>query len=231
MYEIVNARARFQADVTGDGELDIRDATLIQMFVARLIDVFPADPVKTAGVKTLASVTENTSSASLNDTLTLIKTDLDGLYTYSSYDQYMALKKAYLEYKGATLSSSEQTKAVADLLAKQAELYDITGGAPTEEITVYYTDTKNWSSVKAYLWGTSGTLKAWPGSTMTYVKTNSNGYKIYSIKFSYEDYQSIIFTNGSSQTVDIALSGDNNVLYTINGESGGKFTCKTEKYS
>ena len=231
LYEIVNARARFQADVTGDGELDIRDATLIQMFVARLIDVFPADPVKTAGVKTLASVTENTSSASLNDTLTLIKTDLDGLYTYSSYDQYMALKKAYLEYKGATLSSSEQTKAVADLLAKQAELYDITGGAPTEEITVYYTDTKNWSSVKAYLWGTSGTLKAWPGSTMTYVKTNSNGYKIYSIKFSYEDYQSIIFTNGSSQTVDIALSGDNNVLYTINGESGGKFTCKTEKYS
>ena len=91
-------------------------------------------------------------------------------------------------------------------------------------------DPKNEYTVP-YLWGTSGTLKAWPGSTMTYVKTNSNGYKIYSIKFSYEDYQNIIFTNGSSQTVDITLSGDNNVLYTINGESGGKFTCKTEKYS
>lgn len=232
LFEIVDEKAKAQADVTGDGELDIRDATLIQMFVARLITVFPADTVETTGIQTYASVAENTASASLKDTLALIKTDLDGLYTYSSYDQYMALKKAYLKYNGATLSSSEQTKAVADLLEKQEALYDISGGAPGGNITVYFTNTKDWSKVNAYMWGTAGSMN-WPGEPMTYVKTNSDGKKIYSVTFSYEDYQSIIFANsdGTKQTVDITLSGDNNVLYTINGESGGKFTCKTEKYS
>ena len=66
---------------------------------------------------------------------------------------------------------------------------------------------------------------------MTYVKTNSYGEKIYSITFNYSDYQNIIFTNGSQQTVDIALTGEKNVGYYISGESGGKLTCKTYTYS
>lgn len=234
LQEIVAEKAKAQADVTGDGELDIRDATLIQMFVAKLINVFPVETVETTAITTYANVAENTATATLADTLTLVKADLDSFYTYSSYDQYMALKKSYLVYNGASLSASEQEKAVADLTAKQEALYDIAGSKPVEpggDITVYFTNTENWSTVKAYVWGSAGKIASWPGTEMTYVKTNSSNQKIYSISFSFDDYQNIIFTNGSAQTVDIALTGENNIGYYISGSSDGKLTCQTYNYS
>ena len=232
--ELTSDKAKAQADVTGEGELDIRDATAIQMFVAKLISVFPVETTVATGITTYANVTVNTASATFDDTLTLVKEDLDVYYTFSSYDQYMALKKAYLTYKDASLSTTEQTKAVADLTAKQEALYEIAGSRPTEptgDITVYFTNNYNWSTVKAYVWGSAGKIATWPGTSMTYVKTNSMNEKIYSISFSYEDYQNIIFTDGSQQTVDITLTGENNVGYYINGESGGKYTCTTYAYS
>lgn len=67
---------------------------------------------------------------------------------------------------------------------------------------------------------------------MIYVKTNSQSQKIYSVTFSYDDYQKIIFSDGNgTQTVDISLTGDNNVGYYISGTSGSKLTCDTYAFS
>ena len=223
-----------QGEVTGDNFIDIDDATMIQLYVSKHISKFP---VEETDVITLAKAVSKTATASLTDALILAKIDLDNYYTYSSYDQYMALKKACLNYKNTTMSVQEQEKAVADLTAKQEALYDIAGGGndnpidPSGDITVYFTNSENWSTVKAYVWGSAGKIASWPGTEMTYVKTNSYNQKIYSISFSFEDYQNIIFTNGSTQTVDIALTGENNVGYYISGSSGGKLTCETYKYS
>ncbi len=224
--------AMLQAEVTGDFRVNISDATTIQMYIAGLITKFPVEK----DVTTLAKAVSKTATASLADTLALVKKDLESYYTYSSYDQYMALKKSYLNYKDATLSVTEQEKAVTDLTAKQEALYDIAGGGndnpidPSGEYTVYFTNNQNWSTVKAYAWGTGGKIASWPGKDMTYVSTNKYGEKIYSISFKFEDYQSIIFTNGSAQTVDIKLTGEPNVGYYISGSSGGKLTCKTYTY-
>ena len=223
-----------QGEVTGDNFIDIDDATMIQLYISKHISKFP---VEETDVTTLAKAVSKTATASLTDALILAKIDLDNYYTYSSYDQYMALKKACLNYKNTTMSVQEQEKAVADLTAKQEALYDIAGGGndnpidPSGDITVYFTNSENWSTVKAYVWGSAGKIASWPGTEMTYVKTNSYNQKIYSISFSFEDYQNIIFTNGSTQTVDIALTGENNVGYYISGSSGGKLTCETYKYS
>lgn len=226
LSSLENEKAFIQADVNGDGVVNVQDSTLIQKYIVNLIYQFPV------GTETAVSNLSvlYASSASLSDTLTLVKDDLDAYYTYSSYDQYMALKKAYLEYSGA----AEQNDAVADLTAKQEALYAIAGSRPSEgggEITVYFTNNYSWSTVKAYVWGSAGKIASWPGTSMTYVDTNSLNQKIYSITFNYDDYQNIIFTNGSKQTVDIALSGDNNIGYYISGESGGKLTCTSYVYN
>ncbi len=224
---ITTEKALEQADTNNDGVISIMDATYVQLYLSELIDEIPDE---SATVSYVASA--NVKSASLADTLKSVKADLDSYYRYSSYDQYQALKKAYYEYK-----DSSQSSAIAILTEKQEALYDITGKKPSDnnnnngEYTVYFTNDQNWSTIKAYVWGTSGELTGWPGKDMTYVKLNKYNQKIYSITFDYNKYQKIIFSNGSQQTVDITLTGEPNVGYYISGESGGKLTCKTYTYS
>lgn len=71
--------------------------------------------------------------------------------------------------------------------------------------TVYFSDNKNWGTVKVYYWG--GSVEAeWPGETMTYHFTNEFKEKVYKYDIP-EDSTGIIFTNGSEQTVDIKAIG------------------------
>lgn len=212
----LEGKAFTQANVTGDKAVNVRDATAIQKFVAGLITVFP--------------VQEQSEVASLGagDTLEHIAEVLETYYTYSSYDQYMALKDYYYN---SSMYPDTDPAVLEQELVDLVEAIGGTVGADSLEITVYFTNNYNWSTVKAYVWGSSGKKAEWSGEEMTYVKTNSMGEKIYSITFSYEDYQSIIFNNGSSQTVDISLTGENNVGYYISGESSGKYTCSTYTFA
>ena len=76
--------------------------------------------------------------------------------------------------------------------------------------TYYFSNNKGWSTVNVHYWG--GTSQCtWPGVAATFVKTNEFGEGIYSITIP-ADATSIIFNNGSEQTVDIDLS-----LYTTDG--------------
>ncbi|MBQ9742549.1 MAG: starch-binding protein [Ruminococcus sp.] len=207
-----------QANVSGDKAVNVRDATYIQKFVAGLIVAFPIERIDD-----LADVGA--------DDKTLAKSALDKYYEYSSYDQYMALKKAY-KYNIIPTGETIAT-LIADLEAIVSAAGGSTGGSSSGggDITVYFTNNENWSTVNAYVWGSGGTMSSWPGSPMTYVKTNDMNQKIYSVSFSFSDYQNIIFNNGSTQTVDIALSGSDNVGYYISGESGGKLTCETYTFT
>lgn len=203
----LDGQAFVQADVNGDLKVNVKDATLIQKLAAKIIDKFPVEEMK------LAAVGEAVSS---------VKQDLEDYYTYSSYNQYMALKKAYL----ASASQSE-------LEVLQKELYDIAGSRPsaTGEITVYFTNTNEWSKVYAYIWGSDGKPADWPGTEMTFVRNSSSNKEIYKITVDYDKYQNIIFTDGTSQTVDITLGGDDNVGYYISGGSGKACTVTAYTYS
>ena len=96
---------------------------------------------------------------------------------------------------------------------------------PSGSKTLYFQDKLNWSSVKAYMWkDSSGHNNAdWPGVNMAYVETTPNSNeKIYSITFNPDEFDRIIFTNGSgTQTVDIVM-GTSGTCYYCTKASGGK---------
>lgn len=209
-----------QSEVTGDTKVNIKDATAIQKYCANIIDVFPVEETSIVPV-----------GASFGGIAT-VKSDLESYYTYSSYDQYMALKKAYGAYKNLTLTAAQQN----ELSALQEALYDVAGGKPSEngsEITIYFTNTNGWGTVCAHIWGTAGDKATWPGTQMTYVRNNSSGKGIYKITFDYDDYQKIIFNNNNQneQTVDINLTGETDIGYYISGGSGKALTVTSYKYS
>ncbi len=211
-----------QANVSGDAAVNVRDATYIQKFIAGLLTSFPVE-----------NEDEFAQTGAIAPEYELAGKYLDTYYMYSSYNQYMALKEACSGYIGDNpyRPLEELEKELEDfILSIGGKLLDL-DSTVNDEITVYFTNNYNWSSVKAYVWGSGGKKAEWPGETMTYAKTNSQSQKIYSITFSYADYQNIIFTDGSKQTTDISLSGDDGIGYYISGESSGKYTCSTYTYA
>lgn len=74
---------------------------------------------------------------------------------------------------------------------------------PQSDSYVYFKNTSNWSTVKAYYWSTSDTtLTSWPG-----VEMESIGDSVYRIELP-ETAEYIIFNNGGGdQTSDITLEG------------------------
>lgn len=87
---------------------------------------------------------------------------------------------------------------------------------------VYFKNTANWSTVRAYIWkkGTNTAVKAWPGEKM--IKDSSG---LYYVDVNVKDgYNMIIFTNGNgTQTADLSIPTDSKNLYTFNS---GKWSTK-----
>jgi len=242
-------KAYVQADVTGDGKVNIKDATAIQKYVAKLITVFPVEE----GTAQLAVVGANATL------MAEVKTVLSKEYQYASYDAYMALKKAYMnnvtdDELNAAYADYNKMKS-QNPLANPGETANIgtidigstgtglphhlipeggtsEGGSPEGEITVYFSNTNNWSVVKAYVWGSSP-LKTWPGTDMTDTGITSNsGKKLYKITFDASTYKNIIFTDGSEQTVDITLPANaDGLVYHLSTKEGTKYTVGSYAYS
>lgn len=98
-----------------------------------------------------------------------------------------------------------------------------------DKYDIYFTNALHWTGdIYAYYWNaTSNDKKAeWPGVKMEYVRTNSQGQKIYKCQIDLVQYEHVIFTNGSLQTVDISLVGvsNNQAYYTTDAKDGsGKY--------
>lgn len=92
----------------------------------------------------------------------------------------------------------------------------------SEDLTVYFVNSQNWTTVNAYVWGDAGEKTGWPGEKMTLVGTYE-GKDVYSYTFA-NSYVNIIFNNGSEQTVDIALS-------TLGNNNAFKLSSKSDKWS
>lgn len=92
----------------------------------------------------------------------------------------------------------------------------------SDKYTMTFTDNYNWGSVNCYYWSDSNTaMTSWPGVAMSKVDTNSYGQNIYSVEIP-SDATYVIFNNGSSQTVDISITGS--AKFYISGNSNGKYT-------
>lgn len=222
------------AAVTGNANVTIMDATSIQQYVAKIIDKFPVEQKNAKDVAV-------TGAGDVNTLLATAKAELSAQYIYSSYDQYMKLKRVVKELE----ASGDKSQAAYDRLeaayneftAILAALGTSTGGNTSggntgDSIDVYFTNSLGWSTVNAYIWKDGGGNNGnWPGSAMQYVETNSQGQKIYKITIPAGTYDRIIFNNGSTQTVDLVLSNTNNEGFIPSTQSSGKYNCTTYTYS
>lgn len=213
--------------VSGEEQLTIMDATFIQQYIAKLIKKFPVE-------ETSSKAVAMTQAGDVSALLSTAKADLSANYVYSSFDQYMNLKKVVKELE----TSGDKSQVAYDKLNAAYEdfkkiLSDLgvgTGGNTGGTINVYFTNNLNWSVVNAYVWEGSTPKVAWPGEAMDYVETNSQGQKIYKITIEANKYSNIIFNNGTTQTVDLVLSNTNNEGFYTTTQSNGKYNCDTYVY-
>ncbi len=100
---------------------------------------------------------------------------------------------------------------------------------PVEKNIVTFVNSVNWSGkLYCYYWSdTNKAMVTWPGKEMTQSGTDSNGNSLYTYELP-DDVTYVIFTNGSTQTVDIPYSGGK-VKYTpTTTDSKGHYNVKTE---
>lgn len=95
----------------------------------------------------------------------------------------------------------------------------------------------NWSKVNAYCWTEGASKNAnWPGVAMTKESFHISAYgsaDIYSYEVDTDLYNQIIFNDGSSQTVDLSITADNNIFIpssstTTDGKRNGSWSYYSE---
>ena len=96
-----------------------------------------------------------------------------------------------------------------------------------EDITIYFTDTLNWSKVNCYYWLGSKN-NTWPGQQMEFVRNNSSGQPIY--KITLPAGASVVFNNGSGvQSTDVTGLA-HGFGYYLTTKSGGKYLYESYEY-
>ena len=213
------------ADVDGDKAVTVKDTSLIQRYVAMMITEFPVE-----GVAEIVSV--GADSSQLTALVSSVKATLAEDYRYASFDAYMALKKAYYQYKDADIAALSQNEKDEAYTLINAKLGDYnTMKSLNNIVTLYFSDNRSWGNAKAYIWDkNSNPLEPWDGCQMSYMETNSQNQKIYAITVNQSIYENIIFTNGSSQTIDLKTATENGTGYYLSDMSGGKYTVKNYVY-
>lgn len=230
----------FLADADLDGDISVLDATLIQKYIVGIMNENALPNNSSNASHSL--LTNNSSkfiwtSCTLKETLSQVKELLNNYYMFSSYDQYQNLKKYYFKYKNI-ISADNESEIVAEFERLSNELNTIAEhiGAPVIYPLgniYYFENTNDWKTVNCYAWNGSSQYAAWPGKVMQKVGKN-NGHDVYGVKFDYAgQYTSLIFNNGSSQTVDIALSTFEFNCFRLDGTStsGGKLNVKNKNYN
>ncbi|MBE6135928.1 MAG: starch-binding protein [Erysipelotrichaceae bacterium] len=160
---------------------------------------------------------------------TVLETDSNVAYgTTPTYNGVTPTKASDSKYKYTFAGWTPGIDKVIDDAIYTAtftkELKPSTANLPDK---LYFSSNKGWANVNAYAWATNTIRNAdWPGVPMTYLKTNEYGEKVYEIS-GLSSYTSIIFNNGSEQTVDIAgttIKADKNAFYLGDKNSDGKYT-------
>ena len=158
----------------------------------------------------------------ISATLAQVSGILSKYYNYASYDQYQALKKLYYQYKNCTKADES---VLAEFEQKINALSEHTGNISVYAVgdTYYFENNKSWSKVYGYAWDGSDKNAEWPGVKLTKAG-ESNGHDVYVIKFSSAgQYHKLIFTDGSSQTVDIELYNYNGNCFKLGSTTDGKY--------
>lgn len=153
---------------------------------------------------------ENITGDDLKAMLAKSKQLLNDMYSFSSYDDYVNLKKAV----NTALNAEDKNKAFKELLYYYLKISKYSDDG---NITIYFTNTNEWKDVYAKLFS-SKLNNGKKGEKMTYVKKDADGYKIYKIDFNFHQYNQVIFSDGTDKEISETqtISGKENTLFYMN---------------
>lgn len=157
-----------------------------------------------------AFICKNISETDIKELCEKSKTLLNEMYSFSSYNDYTDLKKTVK----TALNAEDKDNAYKQLRDAYLKLSKYTKDG---NITIYFTNTYDWKNVYAKL-SSSKLNNGKNGEKMTYVKKDSDGYKIYKINLNCHKYNQVVFTDGGDKEVSElqTVSSKNNKLYYLN---------------
>ena len=185
--------------IIGDTNLnnivDIRDASLLQSFLAKSDDL--------TQYQKMAADVDGDETISIRDA-TCIQSYLAKDYSNSGNAGKV------IEIVMPTTPPEPTTQPVTEAPTTAPPTTEPpTTEPPAGSYTVKFSNSQHWSgTIYCYYWADDGTAPAeWPGTQMTFVKTNDYGEDVYSIDVP-SSYTNLIFTNNAKkQTNDIVYDG------------------------
>ncbi len=225
------------ADVNKDGIINVKDATMIQCYIAQLtesagycgtyvggVDV-PTEPTTTVPVSTNLVYYKNTNNWSTVNAYYWSDANKEmmtwpGKAMTSVGDNVYSVEvpsdAQYIIFNNGSAQTGDLTLEGADKIYSNGKWsdYDPNNTDPTDPVSekyIYFYNSDNWSTVNAYYWSEANTaMTSWPGVAM-----ESMGDSVYRIAVP-TDAEYIIFNNGSSQTGDLPIVGEN-MIYKNGG--------------
>ena len=194
-------------DTNQDGKITISDVTEIQLYINEMITFNQKQ-------KIAADVDED-GSVDIRDATYIM------LYIVNQPSSEAKVG----QYKGGIAPTQPTTvKPTTQPTTAPTPTTQPTTSSVSDKYTMTFTDNYNWGNVNCYYWSDSNTkMTSWPGKSMTKATTNELGQSVYTIDIP-SDATYVIFNNGSSQTVDIPVTGS--AKFYISGSSNGKYTVK-----
>lgn len=211
-------------DVNTDGSLSVKDATLIQQFLAKL--------------KTLSEQQEKLADYNLDNTVNirdvtkiqkvLALIDEEPVETTAPVDSTSETTAAETTSAPASEevsstaqeSSTVETQPVSETATSSTEASaEATAPNPAvdSKVDIYFTNNKNWANVYFFLYNsvTGDGEKEWPGVKVTKTTTNTNGEKVFSMNVDTSKYDRIVFNDGADtkQTANVAINRASSGFY------------------
>lgn len=208
------------ADCFKDDKINIKDVTLIQKYIAKYEAENVGELLISYTVVTLPMPTAAATTATVDETV-VTTAEVTTTATAEPTEATTATEKTEPSTTVPPVTTvvptttEEITTEAPTTEATEPTTEEITTEVPTDPTvvpevrTVTFTNSFNWSGeIKCYYWSDADTsMTAWPGAAMKNAGTNDFGEALYTFDVP-EGVTWIIFTNGTSQTVDIPFSGE-----------------------
>lgn len=221
------------ADCNKDGKVSVKDATCIQKYLAKLTgfgfvgEQYSVEVITNSVTDATETSTEYITTVPTEYTTTPVTVATDPTETTDSISTKATVTEVPEPTSSSTTATSEVTTAVPTIttVLLTEEPTTVTNTPAPEANVVTFTNSFGWQgTISCYYWSDSDqTMTTWPGVPMQNVGTNDFGETLYSIDIP-ADATYVIFTNGSTQTVDISYSGSEQKYYPVAPNGEGKYT-------
>ena len=229
------------ADAYIDGKINIKDATIIQKYLAKIdVEFAVGETIPGTGEWVTEPVTAPATTVPKATTAPATTAPATTAEPTEAPTTAPVTTVAPTTAEPTTAAPTEAPTTTAAPTEAPTEIETDPTEAPTEAPTdppiyndttiVYFSNNKFWSNVNAYCWDAGGGQNAaWPGVPMTYVMTNDLGEDIYFYEVP-AGMTNIIFTDGSSQTIDIDLTAVTQNGFYLTDLIDGKYDFGTYDY-